>query len=153
MSDEQLVACWSRITLELRDNLNKRMLSIHINIELYESFRRKPGWRFTAGVKFWIYFARFPNWAARLKMTLYLRWSLKNWRKMLKLIEMFGKWIWNCFLCSSCPDGNLVDGLPPEISTGAGEIGFSSVQRKSILLTKTMWIFDIVWTIYYLLAL
>ena len=33
-------------------NLNKRMINIHINIELYESSRRKPGWRFTAGVKF-----------------------------------------------------------------------------------------------------
>ena len=33
-------------------NLNKRMIHIHINIELYESSRRKPGWRFTAGVKF-----------------------------------------------------------------------------------------------------
>ena len=49
--------------------------------------------------------------------------------------------------------GNQVDGLPPDVHTGAGKIGFSRVQRLLIKFAKNMWIFDILWTIYQFLAL
>ena len=60
--------------------------------KLYESLRRKPGWRFTAGFEFWTFVLSlifFPN-------------SL--W-KMMSLVSS-----------TSLPGGNLVDGLPPASS-------------------------------------